>query len=101
VVAGDLVALAAGRTVVEERRAQRRRPRAVALRVQVPVPARTTHGVGGVGATVECGMRLEPPGRRRRRRRAGGGAVFGHGQQRPDECEQHGCEDWSRSHTDL
>jgi hypothetical protein len=39
-VAGDLVALAARRAVVEEGSAQRRRPRAVALRVQVAVPAR-------------------------------------------------------------
>ena len=38
-VAGDLVALPARRAVVEERRAQRRRPRPVALRVQVAVPA--------------------------------------------------------------
>ena len=40
VVAGDLVALAAGGAIVEERRAQRRRARAVPLRVEVPVPAR-------------------------------------------------------------
>ena len=38
-VAGDLVALPARRAVVEERRAQRRRPRPVAPRVQVAVPA--------------------------------------------------------------
>ena len=39
-VAGNLEALPARRAVVEERRAQRRRPRPVPLRVQVAVPAR-------------------------------------------------------------
>lgn len=41
-VAGDLVALPARSTVVEEGRAQRRRSRAVSRGVEVPVPARAT-----------------------------------------------------------
>ena len=41
-VARDLVALPAGGAVVEEHGAQRRRPRPVPRRVQVPVAARST-----------------------------------------------------------
>jgi hypothetical protein len=41
-VTGDLVALPAGGAIVEQHRAQRRRPRPIPLRVQVAIPARTT-----------------------------------------------------------
>ena len=104
-VAGDLVALPARRAVVEQRRAQRRVPRAVPLRVQVDVAARPAHGARRVRPAVERRVRLQPHGRsfigRRRRshRCRWRRRVLGRGQQRAADCncEQHQgeCSSWS------
>nr|ACL53845.1 unknown [Zea mays] len=61
VVAPQLVAGPARRAVVEQRRAQRRRARAVPRAVQVAVPAGAAHCAGRVPAAVERGVRALPP----------------------------------------
>jgi hypothetical protein len=61
VVAPQLVAGPAGRAVVEQRRAERRRVRAVPAAVHVAVAARPSHRPGRVAAAVERGVRALPP----------------------------------------
>ncbi|BAS78031.1 Os02g0267832, partial [Oryza sativa Japonica Group] len=102
-VAGDLVALPARRAVVEQRRAQRRVPRPVPLRVQVDVAARPAHGARRVRPAVERRVRLQPHGRsfigRRRRshrcrRRAGAGS--GRRRERGGGRQRAGAGSWRR-----
>ncbi|BAS78033.1 Os02g0268500, partial [Oryza sativa Japonica Group] len=88
-VAGDLVALPARRAVVEQRRAQRRVPRAVPLRVQVAVSARPAHGARRVRAAVERRVRLLPLGRRSHRVCGRRRRCVGRGRRCTGDCEQH------------
>jgi len=60
VVALYLEARSAAQPAVEQRRAQRRRVHAVALAVEVPVPARASHCAGRVAPAVERGVRALP-----------------------------------------
>jgi hypothetical protein len=57
-VAHQLVALPAGGAAVEERRAQRRRARAVALREQVAVPARAPCSIVRAACIRRCDDRV-------------------------------------------